>query len=659
MKKHSTALGFTLVEMLVAMAVTLLIMAALARSFGYVGQRVQSSRGEVNLSNQLRDIQMRMTEDLDGLTVTLDPMAPDDERQGYLVYHEGPVTDATSSLFRAFVDGDGELKLNDSRYGDFDDYLAFTAVATGDNWFSGKVPRYLLDQREAASRGVSYTLPNPSDSAFEPVVVRSKYAEIVYFVSPEYDVSSLPAAPAYVDSDGDTDFGVGNDDQNGIPDRMTIHRRVLLIRPDLNIQPVGGGEARLPIQVYQPTAPRSGPDVPFMRADDWPNATMTTVNANANRSQGWLYGMAGVHQQCDLSLRRVMATDGSFTAFVAANSLKSLTEPQNRFAHVRAPGGLVGGGSVIPSSMPILALDNPVALLNATTVDGARIAPPFSGAVVTPLTLNGFIRPEFVLGYDRAHFDVVGDAWGLERSGEDVLTNNVLALDVRVYDQRAPVFTTSERIAVEPGDPAYREVVRTEAIAVANNSAYTPNMTRGAFVDLGYGVLAGGTVRGWLPRRADRRATANDTRIPPDGAFLVTPFSGIRSYSSSATLQTAYPPSLGASGKFVASGTSVFLLQMTFDTFTESFERDGLLQAPNLNNASPVGNLFGGFSANADLGSNGLDEPPYQNGADDLTERETAPPFINRPQSLRVSVRIGNPSTQQIQQTSVVYRDEG
>ncbi len=52
-------------------------------------------------------------------------------------------------------------------------------------------------------------LPGFTDAAaFEPVVIKSKYAEIIYFASPEYVESTLgTATPQYIDVDGDTEPG--------------------------------------------------------------------------------------------------------------------------------------------------------------------------------------------------------------------------------------------------------------------------------------------------------------------------------------------------------------------------------------------------------------------------------------------------------------------
>ncbi len=321
-------LGFTLVEMLVAMAITLLLMAALARAFGFVGTRIRESRADTTLASSLRDMTTRISDELSHATVNLQPNTAGLEDQlGYFVYYEGPMTNATSSLFRAFLDADGNLVLNDSKYGDFDDYIAFTAVAKGNNWFTGKVPRYILDEK---ARELDPAFPaTPAAAAFEPVVIRSKYAEIIYFASPEYSRASLPASPAYIDVDGDTDLNADGDaSENGLPDRLRIHRRVLLLRPDLNL-----AAGNLPIR----SLTVGTNTVNFMQADAWPTANNTTVVPAAVAGLGWLYGMAGVHQQCDLSVRRVLDANGLPTVNVAANSLADLSKPHNRFGTFEFP----------------------------------------------------------------------------------------------------------------------------------------------------------------------------------------------------------------------------------------------------------------------------------------------------------------------------------
>lgn len=661
--------GFTLVEMLVATAVTLLMMIALARAFGFVGKKVQDGRGETTLSNQLRDITTRLSDELEQSTVTLNPTSEGEDPLGYFLYYEGPVTNATSALFRAINDGDGNLDLNDTKHGDFDDYLAFTAVAKGNNWFVGKVPRYILDIKALEQNNIAASNYTVTANSFDPVVIRSKYAEIIYFASPEYELASLPSNPAYIDVDGDLDLGSGNATQNGIPDRLRLHRRVLLIRPDLNVVNLNALNPSWPGSPGMVPLDQSGVDhfgdsltVKFMAADAWPSANGSTINTGANQgpdadaSLGWLYGMAGVHQQCDLSMRRILDSSGNPTSFVAANSLADLSKPHNRFAHVRVPNSVMGGGSgSLPTSMPLLALGNAASILSTNTVDGTRIAPPATpsvGPVVTPTTLSGFLRPEFVLGGDLTHLDSI-DAWGQERIGEDLLTNNTLAFDIQIYDPSAAVFTTSDGVVVRPSDAGYRQALRQATAGGQSNTEF------GSFVDLAYPVLAGGSLRGWQPRRLERRSTNDEPIVGTEQSFLVTPFSGIDRYTPADTSVTAYIPSLYQSGRLATSGITIQVFQPAFDTYTMFYERDGFAQlAPSGGFGTRWSPLSSSSTlATQDRGSDGLDNDGVF-GIDDAGEMETRAPFPFRPEAVRISIRLENPSLRLIRQSSVEHRDQ-
>jgi len=494
--------GFTLVEMLIAMAITLLLMGALGRGFAFIGESIRDSRVQVELTNDLRDVTNRLQDDLARCTVVLRPCVDPNEPNGYFVYYEGPLTDATSSIFLSVADPTNPTP--DSRYGDLDDYLAFTAVANGDNWFTGMVPRQILDRKSAEVAGQPYNPSNYPGNPNDPVMIRSKYAEIVYFASPEYDTTSTPANPIYIDSDG-----------NGLPDRLKLHRRVLLIRPDLNIT--------------------TGVSEPML-------------TALAATSNDWLTGMASAHQLCDLSIRRIISGSGNLTNSIAANSLSELSRPHNRFGHVRVPGGLIGIGAA-NTSMPVLALCPP-----ATVISNSSIAPePMGGSfpVITPTNWSGFVRPEFVLGGTRM--------------GEDVLVPSAVGFDVKIYDRLAPIMTTSLGVVVTPNDPGFRGTLLPGAVPM-----------RGTFVDLMYPVLAGGAVRGW-PARALDRLTGNPSALSPAAiSHLKSQFSGIVSFG---TAVNSYETTLYRSGKVTLDdGGNIRLFQPTWDTYTYAYERDGFQQ---------------------------------------------------------------------------------
>ena len=273
-------------------------------------------------------------------------------------------------------------------------------------------------------------------------------------------------------------------------------------------------------------------------------------------------------------------------------------------------------------------------------------------AVVTPDDWCGFLRPEFVLGDDRIHPDTGDIWWSLDaRRGEDVLVNHAVGFDVKIYDSKADwLVDTASGLILGPSDAGYREEMNTTPVTIVE----------GGFVDLGYAALAGGPLRGWDPRTKDKRSTSSSdsAAIPSlNDASLISDFSAIRARTSSAL--SAYRKSLYRSGHLVLNGSNkIRLFQPTFDTYTSYYERDGLLQ----DRSFVSGNSFRGTVwtteiAGADLGSDGLDSDG-RFGVDDSGERETLPPFDIHPEAIRITVRLENPSTRQIRQSSVVLRDQ-
>jgi hypothetical protein len=55
-----------------------------------------------------------------------------------------------------------------------------------------------------------------------------------------------------------------------------------------------------------------------------------------------------------------------------------------------------------------------------------------------------------------------------------------------------------------------------------------------------------------------------------------------------------------------------------------------------------------------DEGTNGLDDPPIENGVDDVGERETAAPYGVPLRGLQVTLRVMDANTRQVRQVSVV-----
>ena len=127
--------GFTLVEMLVATALTMVLMAVVVTIFGRIGQTVSDSRSVVEATDRLRAAQIRLQKDLDGATATMLPLGSKNET-GYFEVIEGPVG------FGLLIDP-SQIAINeedgnkpDFTVGDFDDVLIFTTHSGGAS-FSG------------------------------------------------------------------------------------------------------------------------------------------------------------------------------------------------------------------------------------------------------------------------------------------------------------------------------------------------------------------------------------------------------------------------------------------------------------------------------------------------------------------------------------------
>jgi hypothetical protein len=126
---HFGRTGITLVEMLVALAVTLLMMGAVISVFGFIGERVTDSRSLIETNDRLRSAAHRLREDFTSITVEGVPWQRPDQEQGYLEILEGPERDyprntSTGRIINA--------ALPVAIRGDIDDVLMGTVRTKGD-----------------------------------------------------------------------------------------------------------------------------------------------------------------------------------------------------------------------------------------------------------------------------------------------------------------------------------------------------------------------------------------------------------------------------------------------------------------------------------------------------------------------------------------------
>ena len=108
---RATRSGMTLVEMLVATAMTLIIMGIVAQLFGFLALTLSRSRDTIAMSADARSVANLLRRDLSGLTVKTVPPAPADGDSGYLEIIEGSATDQSSGFSQLTGDCDDVLML--------------------------------------------------------------------------------------------------------------------------------------------------------------------------------------------------------------------------------------------------------------------------------------------------------------------------------------------------------------------------------------------------------------------------------------------------------------------------------------------------------------------------------------------------------------------
>lgn len=146
--------GMTLVEMLVAMTITLIMMGVVAQLFAMMGSGMQGNRNKTELYNRLRSAAERLKMDLAGVTAPMQPPLDPGRNLGYFEYIEGKESDSNgygalhldgygfpagfskidssipttpSAALAAYITA---MNSDDRMLGDVDDVLLFTTRST-------------------------------------------------------------------------------------------------------------------------------------------------------------------------------------------------------------------------------------------------------------------------------------------------------------------------------------------------------------------------------------------------------------------------------------------------------------------------------------------------------------------------------------------------
>ena len=209
----------TLIELLVAVALTLMVVLAIVRVFDVLGGNVTESRAILELSGELRNASNLLQSDLDRMTAPTLPALDPQSAQGYLEIIEGVCTDWDS-------DGDRLISANYLRSLNpndpaFDDLPAAANPSLDppfDNQYLQNVALILGDTDDVLM-GTIRSDGQPFVGRFLGRVIESELAEVVWWVQRE----QTPLPPGSLPGAVNTSPTVS----------LTVHRRVLLIRPDL------------------------------------------------------------------------------------------------------------------------------------------------------------------------------------------------------------------------------------------------------------------------------------------------------------------------------------------------------------------------------------------------------------------------------------------
>ena len=177
--KRCSRQGLTLVEIMIALTMTLIVLGAMMSAFRYASEKMQVGRGVMEMANRLRSAEEVLRNDLANLTLEPRPYTESASPNGFLEIIEGTITDDTGNYL-----------------GDIDDAIGMTVRSADGRRFRG---------------------------VFDGAVLESTVAEVWYFTTFN-DLETGGTEPTSL-------VGVSLDVD--IEDSVRIHRRALLIRPDL------------------------------------------------------------------------------------------------------------------------------------------------------------------------------------------------------------------------------------------------------------------------------------------------------------------------------------------------------------------------------------------------------------------------------------------
>ena len=591
--------AFTLVEMLVAMAITLVLVYAMIQCFQFVAASTTDGRAQIALLDSLRAARSRLKEDLRLITV---PVRPYPDSPGAFEIYEGPGWDgdpmalspqilpAKVGHYRMSATDSVQASLPTSQmldplapqyitlFGDVDDAIYFTAKVNNDGERFRGVTTFISN--EEVTPGTLYrsrlpvlTGPDSLDLTATTRVVESDYAEIIWWTT------------------------LKDRNNNGIWDpgeTFRLRRRAFLILPNLKFSTINPS--------LTPPTGTSDPDGLIWRFN-------TPLDFDNTRRL-----MYEFHTRNDISVRAVPHnTIANSYIGLRPNTLEDLAVRYNRTAHnfVRP---------IFPGTT------NPTVPLNSLGVlDVAHLRPYHFPAAPN----SELVSLEHIIGPNLATTSPF--------AGEDIILDNLTAFDLRVFDPGVPRVPFGEEM-LGPSDPGYAD----GAVALLASPA---NYPRGGYVDLA-----------WVKNLGTHPLVSNSAW------FNTTQPISLQSGIVNILKPSFYlAPGAGSSLPYIGSDQPHYGGQYVWDTWTEDYERDGLNQ--DYFRETATASLPNDEGPIIDEGIDGVQNKIYDTigpgdndgdfSVDDPAEKETTPPYGAPLRGIEVTIRIYDPDTRQVSQATL------
>lgn len=323
-----------------------------------------------------------------------------------------------------------------------------------------------------------------------------------------------------------------------------------------------------------------------------------------------------VHQEGGPSELRVNWGNNSGDERLISNSLGDLTKRENRYGHLPLNAGI--GGYGFPHDARLWGALGLPTLRECShnnwpyPLYGNSPNPPGGSSVAFNGQVDFWTAPH-PWGNVDAETGTLQNFVNNNRMAEDVILTNVLSFDVKIWDPDAPVLLYDADGDNAPNDPDDRTLVPGDAGYLSQLQRWTNNaggvgvVSFGAYVDL----------------------------------FYLRPFNNWQT-----VLANMFVRAPGRLFAFAGPGTQESRLQAgptsaaVYDTGSTHYEYDGS------NQADWVGGPL------VDEGTDGLDNNNV-GGVDDISERETLPPYPVPLRSVQIKIRVYERDTQQIREVTV------